>query len=56
MLWCMRLLVLGGTSFVGRAVVEDALARGWSVTTLNRGHGADVPGVDARRGDRRHWL
>lgn len=53
MLWCMRLLVLGGTSFVGRAVVEDALARGWSVTTLNRGHGVDVPGVDARRGDRR---
>ncbi|WP_406315387.1 NAD-dependent epimerase/dehydratase family protein [Streptosporangium sp. NBC_01639] len=33
----MRLLVLGGTHFVGRAVVETALARGAEVTTLNRG-------------------
>ena len=33
----MRLLVLGGTRFVGRAIVLDALARGWEVTTLNRG-------------------
>src|SRR4051794_20537132 len=33
----MDLLVLGGTHFVGRAVVEDALARGWTVTTLSRG-------------------
>jgi 2'-hydroxyisoflavone reductase len=33
----MKLLVLGGTRFVGRAVVDDALARGWEVTTLNRG-------------------
>ncbi|MBB4942980.1 nucleoside-diphosphate-sugar epimerase [Streptosporangium album] len=33
----MRLLVLGGTHFVGRAVVETALARGDEVTTLNRG-------------------
>lgn len=31
------LLVLGGTEFVGAAVVDDALSRGWSVTTLNRG-------------------
>ncbi len=52
MLACMQILVLGGTSFVGRAVVEDALRRGWSVTTLNRGRADDVPGVDARRGDR----
>ncbi len=30
-----RLLVLGGSAFVGRAVVEDALTRGWAVTTFN---------------------
>jgi 2'-hydroxyisoflavone reductase len=32
-----RLLVLGGSAFVGRAIVDDALARGWEVTTFNRG-------------------
>lgn len=29
--------MLGGTSFVGRWVVTTAVARGWSVTTFNRG-------------------
>jgi 2'-hydroxyisoflavone reductase len=49
----MKLLVLGGTHHVGRAVVEAALVRGDEVTTLNRGEtGADVPGVDVRRADR----
>jgi 2'-hydroxyisoflavone reductase len=49
----MRLLVLGGTRFVGRAVVEDALARGWDVTTLNRGITGSTPaGVTALRADR----
>lgn len=33
----MRLLVLGGTHHVGRAVVEAALQRGDDVTTLTRG-------------------
>ena len=33
----MRLLVLGGTKFVGRHVVEQALARGHEVTTFTRG-------------------
>jgi nucleoside-diphosphate-sugar epimerase len=33
----MRLLVLGGTQFVGHAVVADAVARGWEVTVANRG-------------------
>jgi 2'-hydroxyisoflavone reductase len=33
----MKLLVLGGTLFVGRHVVEAALARGHDVTILNRG-------------------
>lgn len=49
----MRLLVMGGTAFVGRAIVEDALTRGYEVTTVNRGRtGADVDGVKALRGDR----
>lgn len=33
----MHVLVLGGTRFVGRAVVADARSRGWDVTVLNRG-------------------
>ncbi|MFC4585349.1 NAD-dependent epimerase/dehydratase family protein [Sphaerisporangium corydalis] len=49
----MRLLIFGGTKFLGRAVAEEALRRGHRVTTFNRGaSGADVPGVTAVRGDR----
>ncbi|WP_086772870.1 NAD-dependent epimerase/dehydratase family protein [Streptomyces bobili] len=48
----MRLLVLGGTEFAGRAVVEAALGRGWAVTVLNRGRHAPVPGVRTLVGDR----
>lgn len=49
----MRILVLGGTGFLGRAVVEAALGCRWQVTTFNRGQsGADVVGVEAVRGDR----
>jgi nucleoside-diphosphate-sugar epimerase len=33
----MRLLVLGGTLFLGRHVVEAALARGHEVATFTRG-------------------
>ena len=33
----MRILVLGGTSFVGRAIVEDALRSGAEVTLFGRG-------------------
>jgi nucleoside-diphosphate-sugar epimerase len=33
----MRLLVLGGTQYVGHAAVAEALARGWDVTVANRG-------------------
>jgi 2'-hydroxyisoflavone reductase len=51
-----RLLVLGGTAFVGRAIVDDALARGWEVTTFNRGitgAGADDdPRITRLAGDR----
>jgi 2'-hydroxyisoflavone reductase len=39
----MRLLVLGGTRFVGRAVVEAALQRGWEVTGLHRGITGALP-------------
>ncbi|HEY2795480.1 MAG TPA: NAD-dependent epimerase/dehydratase family protein [Micromonosporaceae bacterium] len=49
----MRLLVLGGTAFVGSAVVDEALRRDWSVTTLNRGRtGTSPEGVQALVGDR----
>ncbi|HEY6760361.1 MAG TPA: NAD-dependent epimerase/dehydratase family protein [Baekduia sp.] len=49
----MRLLVLGGSSFVGRAVVEAGVARGWSVTTFNRGRGAWAhPDAERLVGDR----
>src|SRR4051795_13001103 len=48
----MDLLVLGGTHFVGRAVVEDALARGWAVTTLSRGRSPAPAGAEALVGDR----
>ncbi|MFG3548513.1 SDR family oxidoreductase [Streptomyces sp. NPDC047725] len=48
----MRLLVLGGTEFVGRAVVEAALGRGWEVTVFHRGLHAPVPGVRSLHGDR----
>lgn len=36
------ILVLGGTGFVGRAVVSEGLRRGWQVTTFNRGRVANV--------------
>jgi nucleoside-diphosphate-sugar epimerase len=49
----MRLLVLGGTHHVGRAVVETALGRGDEVTTLNRGLSRPAaPGVEALLADR----
>ena len=48
----MRVLVLGGTGFVGRAVAEAAVARGDQVTVLNRGHRPALAGVRALVGDR----
>jgi len=49
----MKLLVIGGTAFLGRHTVEAALQRGYQVTTFNRGKTApDVPGVTAIHGDR----
>lgn len=49
----MRILVLGGGWFLGRAVIEGALARGWDVTAFSRGRSGAVPeGVETVRGDR----
>ncbi|MGW1378828.1 NAD-dependent epimerase/dehydratase family protein [Streptomyces sp. NPDC002446] len=48
----MKLLMLGGTEFVGRAVTEAALARGWQVTVFHRGTHAPPQGVTALHGDR----
>ena len=50
----MRLLLLGGTSFVGRAVAEEAAARGHALTLFSRGRtGTDLfPDVPRLRGDR----
>ena len=62
----MELLVIGGTHFVGRAVVEDAVLRGHDVTVFHRGpfepegfsdvehlHGDRDGGLDVLRG--RSW-
>jgi nucleoside-diphosphate-sugar epimerase len=47
-------LVLGGTRFLGRALVEDALARGHEVTLFNRGltNPELFPEAERVRGDR----
>lgn len=57
----MRFLVLGGTVFLGRYLVERALARGHEVTLFNRGRTNPelfdgVAGVEMLRGDRREDL
>lgn len=49
----MELLVLGGTRHVGRSVVTSALARGDTVSALNRGvSGAPDAGVETLTADR----
>ena len=50
----MNLLILGGTVFLGRHLVEAALGAGHRVTLFNRGrHGAELfPQVANLRGDR----
>ncbi len=50
----MRILVLGGTRFAGRAIVDAALGRGDTVTLFNRGQSNPglYPGVEAVTGDR----
>jgi 2'-hydroxyisoflavone reductase len=50
----MRMLVLGGTQFLGRHVTELALARGHDVTLFNRGQTRPelFPEAEKLRGDR----
>jgi nucleoside-diphosphate-sugar epimerase len=48
----MRILVLGGTVFLGRHVVDAALARGHEVTVFTRGMHPVPDGVEHRVGDR----
>ncbi|WP_327637597.1 NAD-dependent epimerase/dehydratase family protein [Kribbella sp. NBC_00482] len=50
----MRILMLGGNGFVGRAVVDDALAQGYEVASFSRGKsGTPLPaGVTQLIGDR----
>ncbi|WP_333768707.1 NAD-dependent epimerase/dehydratase family protein [Streptomyces sp. IBSBF 2435] len=43
----MRLLMLGGTGFVGQATAEAAVKRGWEVTVFHRGRGQVPDGVAA---------
>lgn len=50
----MKLLIIGGTRFVGRALVDSALARGHEVTLFNRGQSNPglYPQVETIMGDR----
>ncbi|MEV6315676.1 NAD-dependent epimerase/dehydratase family protein [Streptomyces sp. NPDC051776] len=49
----MKLLMLGGTEFVGRNVAEEARARGGQVTVFHRGHHGPPDGMTVLHGDRR---
>lgn len=48
----MRVLVLGGSAFVGRALVQDALDRGADVSVFNRGTRPVPERVTQLTGDR----
>jgi 2'-hydroxyisoflavone reductase len=48
----MRLLILGGSGFAGRAVAEEAVRRGHEVTVFNRGHRDGPAAVRTLTGDR----
>src|SRR5918997_352205 len=50
----MRLLILGGTLFLGRHLAQQALARGHELTLFNRGRTAPelFPEAEQLRGDR----
>ena len=50
----MKLLIIGGTRFLGRALVDEALAQGHEVTLFNRGQSNPdlYPEIERLRGDR----
>lgn len=48
----VRLLILGGSWFVGRALVAEATSRGWLTTTFSRGRSPRPEGAAAVTGDR----
>jgi len=50
----MRILLLGGTRFLGRHLEKAALAAGHELTLLNRGQSGPglFPGAEQLRGDR----
>jgi 2'-hydroxyisoflavone reductase len=55
----MRILILGGTGFLGPHLVEQAMAKGWSITLFNRGKtdptrfaGDAFKGIVQLKGDR----
>jgi 2'-hydroxyisoflavone reductase len=50
----MKLLILGGTRFLGRALVDEALAAGHELTLFNRGQSNPglYPAVEQLHGDR----
>ena len=50
----LRILILGGTGFIGPHFVREALARGHTVTLFNRGkrQAEPTPGVETLLGDR----
>lgn len=50
----VKLLVLGGTQFVGRTLAEEAVEAGWDVTVFNRSGSAPSSGMAALQGDRTH--
>jgi 2'-hydroxyisoflavone reductase len=53
-----RLLILGGTGFIGPHLTREAQRRGWKVTHFNRGKTAaqGVAGVETLHGDRKGQL
>ncbi|AEV85241.1 reductase [Actinoplanes sp. SE50] len=48
----MRILILGGSGFVGRVLAATAVADGHAVTVFNRGHRDPIPGTTLITGDR----
>lgn len=54
----MKILILGGTIFLGKHIVNSALRQGHEVTLFNRGiHNPDIfPGIEKLKGDRKNNL